>query len=76
MARHRSRRRVAATASRSAYEKHGNRNSNERIFCKAKTPNLLVLELFQSRQPETADEWLRSFTSYGIGFSEDHAWPP
>jgi putative transposase len=44
------------------YEKHGNRNSVERVFCEVKRRTTSFSNCFSNANAETADNWLRSFT--------------
>ena len=60
----------------SRYEKHGDHNSIEHVFCEVKYRTFSFENLFSRAGAETFDELSRSFTSHGTGFSEDHAWPP
>jgi transposase-like protein len=43
------------------YEKHGDRNSVERVFREVKRRTSSFSNCFSHASPETADEWLRSF---------------
>ncbi|MFC4406878.1 IS6 family transposase [Haloarchaeobius iranensis] len=43
------------------YEKHGNRNSVERVFREAKRRTTSFSNCFSHAEAETADEWLKSF---------------
>ena len=43
------------------YERHGNRNSVERVFREVKRRTTCFSNCFSNAQAETADEWLRSF---------------
>ena len=43
------------------HEKHGNRNSVERVFREVKRRTTCFSNCFSNAQRETADEWLRSF---------------
>ncbi len=43
------------------YEKHGNRNSVERVFREVKRRTTCFSNCFSNASRETADEWLRSF---------------
>ena len=43
------------------YEKHGNRNSVERVFRELKRRTSLFSNCFSNAEAETADDWLRSF---------------
>ncbi len=43
------------------YEKHGNRNSVERIFREIKRRTLSFSNCFSHAKADTADDWLRSF---------------
>ena len=60
---------------KSRYEKHGDHNSIEYVFCKVKYRTFSFGSLFSRADAETSKEFSRSFTSYGVGFPEDHAWP-
>ena len=44
------------------YEKHGNRNSVERVFREVKRRTTSFSNCFSNAKVETADEWLRSFS--------------
>ena len=44
------------------YEKHGNRNSVERIFREIKRRTTSFSNCFSNAKAETADDWLRSFS--------------
>jgi len=44
------------------YEKHGNRNSVERVFREIKRRTSSFSNCFSHAEAETADEWLRSFS--------------
>jgi len=44
------------------YEKHGNRNSVERVFREVKRRTTSFSNCFSNAKAETADEWLRSFS--------------
>jgi len=44
------------------YEKHGNRNSVERVFRELKRRNISFSNRFSNARAETADDWLRSFS--------------
>ena len=44
------------------YEKHGNRNSVERVFREIKRRTTSFSNCFSNAKAETADEWLRSFS--------------
>ena len=44
------------------YEKHGNRNSVERIFREIKRRTVTFSNCFSHAQADTADDWLRSFS--------------
>ena len=43
------------------YERHGNRNSVERVFREIKRRTVCFSNCFSNAEAETADEWLRSF---------------
>ena len=43
------------------YERHGNRNSVERVFREIKRRTTSFSNCFSNVKAETADEWLRSF---------------
>ncbi|MDB2275399.1 IS6 family transposase [Halorubrum ezzemoulense] len=43
------------------YERHGNRNSVERVFREIKRRTICFSNCFSNAEAETADEWLRSF---------------
>ena len=43
------------------YEKHGNRNSVERVFREVKRRTTSFSNCFSNAEADTADEWLRSF---------------
>jgi len=43
------------------YERHGNRNSVERVFREIKRRTTSFSNCFSNAEAETADEWLRSF---------------
>jgi len=43
------------------YEKHGNRNSVERVFREIKRRTTSFSNCFSNAEADTADEWLRSF---------------
>ncbi|TKX81264.1 IS6 family transposase [Halorubrum sp. SD626R] len=43
------------------YERHGNRNSVERVFREVKRRTICFSNFFSNAKAETADEWLRSF---------------
>ena len=43
------------------YEKHGNRNSVERVFRELKRRTTCLSNCFSHASKETADKWLRSF---------------
>jgi putative transposase len=43
------------------YERHGNRNSVERVFREAKRRTSSFSNCFRHVDPETADDWLSSF---------------
>ena len=43
------------------YERHGNRNSVERVFRKIKRRTISFSKSFSNAKEETADEWLTSF---------------
>ena len=43
------------------YERHGNRNSIERVFREVKRRTTSFSNCFSNAEAETADEWLRSF---------------
>jgi transposase-like protein len=43
------------------YEKHGNRNSVERVFREVKRRTSSFSNCFSNAEAETADDWLRSF---------------
>ena len=43
------------------YERHGNRNSVERVFREVKRRTSLFSNCFSNAKAETADDWLRSF---------------
>ncbi len=43
------------------YERHGNRNSIERVFQEVKQRTSPLSNCFSNTQPETIDQWLRSF---------------
>jgi putative transposase len=43
------------------YERHGNRNSVERVFREVKRRTLCFSNCFSNAEAETVDEWLRSF---------------
>jgi len=44
------------------YEKHGNRNSIERVFRELKPRTIAFSNCFSNARAETADDWLRSFS--------------
>ncbi len=44
------------------YEKHGNRNSVERVFREIKRRTVCFSNCFINAEAETADDWLRSFS--------------
>ena len=44
-----------------SYERHGNRNSVERVFCEIKRRATRLSNCFSNAKAKTADEWLRSF---------------
>ena len=44
------------------YEKHGNRNSVERVFREVKRRTTSFSNCFSNAEAETADDWLRSFS--------------
>ncbi len=44
------------------YEKHGNRNSVERVFREVKRRTASFSNCFSNAKAETADDWLRSFS--------------
>ena len=44
------------------YEKHGNRNSVERVFREIKRRTTSFSNCFSNAKAETADDWLRSFS--------------
>ena len=44
------------------YEKHGNRNSVERVFREIKRRTTSFSNCFSNANAETADDWLRSFS--------------
>ncbi len=44
------------------YEKHGNRNSFERVFREIKRRTTSFSNCFSNAEAETADDWLRSFS--------------
>jgi transposase-like protein len=44
------------------YEKHGNRNSIERVFREIKRRTTSFSNCFSNAEAKTADEWLRSFS--------------
>jgi transposase-like protein len=44
------------------YERHGDRNSVEHIFCEVNRRTDCFSDWFSHVDPETADDWLRSFT--------------
>jgi len=44
------------------YEKHGNRNSVERVFREIKRRTTSFSNCFSNAEAETADDWLRSFS--------------
>jgi transposase-like protein len=43
------------------YERHGNRNSVERVFREVKRRTTSFLNCFSNVEADTADDWLRSF---------------
>ncbi len=43
------------------YERHGNRNSVERVFREIKRRTISISNCFSNTKAETVDEWLRSF---------------
>jgi len=43
------------------YEKHGNRNSIERVFRELKRRTIAFSNCFSNAEADTADKWLRSF---------------
>ncbi|OTF11718.1 IS6 family transposase [Halorubrum sp. SD612] len=43
------------------YERHGNRNSVERVFREVKRRTICFSNCFSNAEAETANEWLRSF---------------
>jgi putative transposase len=43
------------------YEKHGNRNSSERIFREIKRQTTIFFNCFSNAKADTADDWLRAF---------------
>ena len=43
------------------YERHGNRNSVERVFREVKRRTVCFSNCFSNAEAETANEWLRSF---------------
>jgi putative transposase len=43
------------------YEKHGNRNSVERVFREIKRRTISLSNCFSNAEADTADNWLRSF---------------
>jgi transposase-like protein len=45
------------------YERHGSRNSVERVFCEIKRRATSFSNCFSNAEAETADEWPRSFSS-------------
>jgi len=46
------------------YEKHGNRNSAERVFRELKRRTQAFSNTFSNAQPETAEDWLLAFSSW------------
>jgi len=46
------------------YEKHGNRNSAERVFRELKRRTQAFSNCFSNAQPETAEDWLLTFASF------------
>ena len=46
------------------YEKHGNRNSAERVFKELKRRTQAFSNCFSNAHPETAEEWLLAFASW------------
>ena len=46
------------------YEKHGNRNSAERVFRELKRRTQAFSNTFSNAHPETAEQWLLAFASY------------
>jgi len=46
------------------YEKHGNRNSAERVFRELKRRTQAFSNTFSNAQPETAEKWLLAFASW------------
>ena len=44
------------------YERHGNRNSVERVFREVKRRTSSFSNCFSNAEAETADDWLRSFS--------------
>jgi transposase-like protein len=44
------------------YEKHGNRNSVERVFREVKRRTSWFSNCFSHVDPDTADDWLKSFS--------------
>ena len=46
------------------YEKHGNRNSAERVFRELKRRTQAFSNNFSDAQPETAEQWLLAFASW------------
>jgi len=43
------------------YEKHGNRNSVERVFCEVKRRTTSFSNCFSNAEADTADNWLQTF---------------
>ena len=43
------------------YERHGNRNSAERVFCEVKRRTTSFSNCFRNVEAETANAWLRPF---------------
>ena len=43
------------------YERHGNRNSVERVFREVKRRTVCFSNCFSNAEADTADDWLRSF---------------
>jgi len=44
------------------YEKHGNRNTVERVFREIKRRTVYFSNCFSNASAETADDWIRSFS--------------
>jgi putative transposase len=54
------------------YEKHGNRNSVERVVREIKRRTTIFSNYFRNAVADTADKWFRGFSSHGISLSEHY----